>query len=70
MEALAAVRALRAKGTPTFATIDAGPHVKVLVKPEDIERTDAALRATAGVLRVVKARAGEGAKLLPIEAKS
>ena len=31
-------RASRAAGAPAFATIDAGPHVKVLVRPDDAER--------------------------------
>ena len=32
LDALAAVRALRARGHPAYATIDAGPHVKVLAR--------------------------------------
>lgn len=66
---LRAVRELRSAGVPVYATIDAGPHVKVLARPEDVERTEAVLRDTAGVLRVVRAHAGEGARLLPVEAK-
>ncbi len=33
LDLLGAVRALRARGTLAFATMDAGPHVKVLVQP-------------------------------------
>jgi len=63
LEALAAVGALRADGTPAFATIDAGPHVKVLVRPEDAARAREVLGATPGVQRVIEATAGEGARL-------
>ena len=56
LEALAAVRALRARGTPAFATIDAGPHVKVLCRPEDAALAGTWMRAVPGVLRVIEAR--------------
>lgn len=65
LEALAAVRALRAAGTPAFATIDAGPHVKVLVRPEDSARARETMQATPGVVRIIEAGAGEGARLAP-----
>jgi diphosphomevalonate decarboxylase len=64
LDVLAAVRALRASGTAVFATMDAGPHVKVLVRPEEVEPTMTALRAVPGVGRVVEARAGVGAHLV------
>jgi diphosphomevalonate decarboxylase len=63
LNAISTVRALRAAGTPAFATIDAGPHVKVLVRPEDAASVRAAMETTAGVKRVIEARAGEGARL-------
>ena len=63
LEALAAVRALRAAGTAAYATIDAGPHVKVLVQPGDVVAVGAAMRRVPGVLRVLEARPGEGAHL-------
>jgi diphosphomevalonate decarboxylase len=62
IEALAAVRALRARGTPAFATIDAGPHVKVIVKPEDAALAGTWMRAVPGVLRVIECEPGEGAR--------
>lgn len=65
LETLATVAALRRSGTPAYATIDAGPHVKVLVRPEDVGSVRAALQATAGVLRVIDASPGEGARLAP-----
>jgi diphosphomevalonate decarboxylase len=63
LEALAAVRALREGGLPAYATIDAGPHVKVLVRPADAGRARSALEAVVGVKRVLEARPGEGARL-------
>jgi diphosphomevalonate decarboxylase len=63
LEALAAVRALRASGTPAFATIDAGPHVKVLATGVDAERVATTMRAVPGVLRTIVARPGEGARI-------
>jgi diphosphomevalonate decarboxylase len=67
IEALAVVRELRQRGTAAYATIDAGPHVKVLVRPADADRARSALSAVAGVLRVIEASPGEGARLLPAE---
>jgi len=61
--ALAAVRALRDAGTPAYATIDAGPHVKVLVRPADAARVRDTMKSVAGVSRVLEAHPGEGARL-------
>jgi diphosphomevalonate decarboxylase len=63
LDALAAVRALRAGGTAAFATVDAGPHVKVLVQPGDAAAVRAAMQGVPGVLRVLEAKPGEGAHL-------
>ncbi|HEY3821616.1 MAG TPA: diphosphomevalonate decarboxylase [Polyangiaceae bacterium] len=63
LDALAAVRALRAAGTPVYATIDAGPHVKVLARPGEAAAVAEAMRRVPGVLRVIDARPGEGAHL-------
>jgi diphosphomevalonate decarboxylase len=63
---LHAARRLREAGIGAYATVDAGPHVKVLVRPDDVEHVAAVLRVTAGVLRVVEGRIGEGARLLPL----
>ncbi len=64
LEALAAVKLLRARGTLAFATIDAGPHVKVLVRPDDAALVDTWMRAVPGVLRVIECTPGEGARLV------
>ena len=58
LAALAAVRALRAAGTPAWATMDAGPHVKVLTTAGHAGAVAAALRAVAGVTDVSIAAAG------------
>jgi diphosphomevalonate decarboxylase len=66
LDVLAAVRALRAAGTPAYATIDAGPHVKVLVPPGQAAAAKASLAAAPGVRRILEARPGEGARLVPL----
>ncbi|TMQ03452.1 MAG: diphosphomevalonate decarboxylase [Deltaproteobacteria bacterium] len=58
LAALAEVRALRAAGRAAWATIDGGPHVKVLTTATDAAAVAAALRAVAGVTEVVIAAAG------------
>jgi diphosphomevalonate decarboxylase len=63
LQALATVRGLRQAGILAFATVDAGPHVKVLTQPDDALRVREAMQATPGVVRVIEARPGEGANL-------
>jgi diphosphomevalonate decarboxylase len=58
-----AVAELRRAGTAAYFTIDAGPHVKVLVLRADAARARGALEAVPGVLRVIEATPGEGARL-------
>jgi diphosphomevalonate decarboxylase len=64
LDALAAVRSLRAAGTQAFATMDAGPHVKVLARASEAARVRDAMRSAPGVERVIEARPGEGARLV------
>jgi diphosphomevalonate decarboxylase len=65
LAALATVRALRDQhGVAAFATIDAGPHLKCLVRAKDVARAKDALAKTPGVLRIIEARPGEGARLV------
>jgi diphosphomevalonate decarboxylase len=64
IDALHAVRMLRARGTAAFATIDAGPHVKVVVRPEDAAAVGKWMRAVPGVLRVIECEPGEGARVV------
>ncbi len=61
---LDSVRQLRRGGTAAFATMDAGPHVKVLVQADDATRVGASLGAVPGVERVIEARGGAGARLV------
>ena len=58
LAALAEVRALRAAGRAAWATIDAGPHVKVLTTTGDAGAVAAALRGVPGVTDVLTAAAG------------
>jgi diphosphomevalonate decarboxylase len=54
------VEALRAEGVSAYATMDAGPHVKVLCASEDAERVRSALAATGAAVDVRIARPGAG----------
>jgi diphosphomevalonate decarboxylase len=65
VEAFHAVRGLRASGVGAWATMDAGPHVKVLCAPPDAPRVEQALRAVTGVLGVTCCGLGPAARLLP-----
>jgi diphosphomevalonate decarboxylase len=60
------VRALRQDGLLAYATVDAGPHVKVLVRPNDAAAARAAIEAASGVLRVIEATPGEGARFVKV----
>ena len=63
LAALRAVWNLRARGVPVWFTIDAGPHVKALCRPEDATTVKAALDAVPGVARTLVAAPGEGVRL-------
>lgn len=64
LELLARVRELRGAGAEAWATSDAGPHVKVLVSTTDAPRVRAELEAAPGVVRVIEARPGAGARVV------
>jgi diphosphomevalonate decarboxylase len=64
VDCLHRVWALRAGGTPAFATIDAGPQVKVLCAPADASRVVTALAAVPGVERVLVCGPGDGAEVV------
>jgi diphosphomevalonate decarboxylase len=57
------VRALRASGTLAFATIDAGPHVKVLSAAADAPRITEAISQVPGVTSTLVARPGPAASV-------
>jgi diphosphomevalonate decarboxylase len=63
VEVLAEVRRLRARGVPAFATIDAGPHVKVITDADHGDEVERTLRGVPGVLRTLTTRPGAGARL-------
>lgn len=64
LAALERVRALRdADGIAAWATMDAGPHVKVLCEARDAARVEAALAAVPGVLRTLVATPGPGVEV-------
>lgn len=67
---MAAVRELRATGTPAFYTMDAGPHVKVLTLPEHAARVAACVEAVPGVERTVVTGAGPDAALTDEDPRS
>ncbi|MBY0278445.1 diphosphomevalonate decarboxylase [Candidatus Binatia bacterium] len=60
MAAMDAVHALRDEGIGAWFTIDAGPQVKVLCRPDDADTVAARLRAVPGVLRVLRSGSGPG----------
>lgn len=60
MSLLDRVEDLRRDGVPAWATMDAGPHVKVLCAGSDATEVAAALGEVAGVVEVKVARPGAG----------
>ncbi|HET8684457.1 MAG TPA: diphosphomevalonate decarboxylase [Micromonosporaceae bacterium] len=60
---LDSVLQLRADGVPAYATMDAGPNVKVLCHPADAARVAGTVRGAAPGCSVVTARRGPGASL-------
>ena len=62
--ALAAVRALRAGGIPAWATIDAGPHVKVLTDDASADAVAGGLRAVPDMSAVIVSAAGGPAEVI------
>ena len=63
LAAMAAVRELRARGVGAWATMDAGPHVKVLTTEADSAAVAAAMAAVPGVTAVTTSTPGAGASL-------
>jgi diphosphomevalonate decarboxylase len=63
LEVLAEVRRLRAVGLGAFATIDAGPHVKVICSAEDEAEIARYIGGVPGVKRTISTRPGPGARV-------
>lgn len=64
LDALDAVDELRADGVGAWATMDAGPHVKVLCTASDAATVYTRLLRVPGVVEVRVARPGPGARLV------
>lgn len=63
-DAYRTVKEVRAKGYAAYATMDAGPHVKVLTTNLDVAKVSAELAAVPGVLRLIEAVPGPAAARL------
>jgi diphosphomevalonate decarboxylase len=63
IEVLAEVRRMRAVGLGAYATIDAGPHVKVLCTAEDEVEVAKQIGSVPGVKRTIVTRPGPGARV-------
>lgn len=64
VETLREVRELRGRGVFAYATIDAGPHVKVLTTASDEARVVSALGEVPSVKRTIVASPGLGARVV------
>jgi len=62
LELLTAVRGLRHEGIGAWATMDAGPHVKVITKSDDAAKVVERLKHLT--VRTIVAHVGEGARLI------
>jgi diphosphomevalonate decarboxylase len=58
------VRAMRASGLEAYATIDAGPHLKCLVRAADVAAAHARLEGVTHVVRIIETQPGPGARLV------
>jgi len=59
-----AVRELRSKGTPVFFTIDAGPQLKAVCLPDEVDIVAEALAQTDGVREIMRSGLGAAARLI------
>ena len=58
------IQKLRAEKVPVFFTVDAGPQVKAVCLPECVEEVSRELAAMPGVLDVLVAPLGLGARVV------
>jgi diphosphomevalonate decarboxylase len=70
LEILKQLRLLRDVGLHVYGTIDAGPHVKVLVRPDQEPIVTPKLRAITGVVRTIVATPGGEPRVERIEGAS
>lgn len=64
VDCLNRVRELRADGVPVFFTIDAGPQVKAICRPEAAASVQSALESMPGVREVIRTGPGPGLETL------
>lgn len=64
LDVLDAVHAARDAGLGAWCTMDAGPHVKTLCRPEDAAQVEAIVRAVPGIAAVHRCMGGPGAQIL------
>jgi len=64
LDILQAVKKWRSQGLECYATIDAGPHVAVLGRLEDLKKIAAKGKTIAGVKSIIISKPGEGARVL------
>lgn len=55
---------LREEGIQAFFTVDAGPHVHVVVQKKDVEKVREELGKVSGINTIIRCGIGEGAKLV------
>jgi len=64
MQCMQTVRRLQGEGCQVFFTIDAGPQVKAVCLPHDVEAVRQALAETPGVLEIMTTGLGSAARLV------
>lgn len=64
--AIEAVRKLRSEGLNAYFTIDAGPHVKVLVPTSEVDSARSELEKVPGVIRTITTTPGGAARLIDL----
>ncbi len=64
LAAMEAVRGLRTRGCEAYFTIDAGPQVKVLCSPQNVDTVAETMAAVPGVVRTLRSTLGGGAEVL------
>ena len=64
MAGIETVRRLRDADTPVFYTVDAGPQLKAVCAPGHGDDVASVLAKSPGVLRIVRGRLGDGARLI------
>lgn len=64
VEVFQAMYQLREQGVEAFFTVDAGPHVHIIVKEEDVERVKEELTKVSGIKTVIECGTGPAASVV------